>query len=98
MLMRREESNFCMSYLCDDVYSDWILSLDICECREEDEEEVEGSKKDDEDESLPSCCLGNNEAGNCEVGSEALDEFPNCGYKKKSRARFKRTDSSVLEL
>ena len=41
MLMRREESNFCMSYLCDDVYSDWILSLDICECRGEDEEEVD---------------------------------------------------------
>ena len=50
ILMKRQDSNLCISFLSDDIYSDWILSMDICECREEVVEEVEDSKNDNADE------------------------------------------------
>ena len=41
MAMRREDSNFFLTYICDDGSYDWVSSMDICQCEEEDEEKVE---------------------------------------------------------
>ena len=39
VMMGREDSNFCLAYLCDADSYDWVLSLDICECEEVNEDE-----------------------------------------------------------
>ena len=50
MVMRREDSNYCLAYFCDDGSYDWVLSMDICEGKEEEGEQVvnEAEKKMEE--------------------------------------------------